>query len=77
MLLKDNKNKDESCPKQHKLMLKSGKKVLRRAKLLHNVTVTFQVIYTSMKKVCLHDISIHTKFHQNRSINECSRTFLA
>ena len=26
-----------------------------------------------MKKLCLHDISIHTNFHQNQSINEWAR----
>ena len=30
-----------------------------------------------MNKLSLHDISIHTNFHQNRSINECVRMILA
>ena len=42
-------------------------KVYKITKLLHNIKVTF------MKKVCVHDISIHTIFLQNRSINECAR----
>ena len=29
-----------------------------------------------MKKLCLHNISIHTNFHKNRSINECARMIL-
>ena len=28
-------------------------------------------LFNSMKKMCLHDISIHINIHQNRSINEC------
>ena len=32
---------------------------------------------TLTKKLYLHDISIHTDFHQNRSINECARMILA
>ena len=30
-----------------------------------------------MKKLCLHDISIHANFHENRSINEYARMILA
>ena len=30
-----------------------------------------------MKKLCLHDISIYTNFHQYRSINECARMIFA
>ena len=30
-----------------------------------------------MKKLCLHDISTYTNFHQKRSINECARMILA
>ena len=29
-----------------------------------------------MKKMCLHDISIYTNFHQNQSMNERTRIFL-
>ena len=29
-----------------------------------------------MKKLCHHDISIHTNFNQNQSINECARKIL-
>ena len=44
-------------------------------KLLHNIKVHF-MSYT-MQNLCLHGISIHTNFHQNRSINECARMILA
>ena len=33
-------------------------------------------MYNFKKKFCIHDISIHTNFHQNRSINECARMIL-
>ena len=39
--------------------------------------MTFQVIYDLMEKLCLYDISIHTHFHQNQSINECARNIFA
>ena len=35
--------------------------------------MTLQVIYNFMKELYLHDMSIHTKLHQNRSRNECAR----
>ena len=30
-----------------------------------------------MKKLCLHDISFHTNFHQNQSINKFAKMILA
>ena len=30
-----------------------------------------------MEKWCLHIVSIHANFHQNRSINECASMILA
>ena len=33
-------------------------------KPLHNIKVTFQVIYNFMEKLCLHDIGIHTIFNK-------------
>ena len=37
----------------------------------------FQIIYNFMKKMCLHDIRIHTNFDQNQSINEWAKKFFA
>ena len=35
--------------------------------------MTFEVILYFMKNLCLHNVSIHTNFYQNRFINEYDR----
>ena len=46
-------------------------KKITKVLILNNIKVTF------IKELCLHDISIHTNFHKNLSINECDRMILA
>ena len=33
--------------------------------------MTDEVILNKMKYLCIHNVSIHIKFYQNRFINEC------
>ena len=35
--------------------------------------MTFEVILDFMKKLCLHNVSSHRNFEQNRFVNECAR----
>ena len=60
------KNASQGCNE----VRRSSSKII--AKLLKSIKVAFQVIYNLMKNFCLHDHSIHTKLHQNQSINECA-----
>ena len=55
------------------LFRSEGLEVIKNHKILNNLKVNFRSnMYNLMKKLCLHDISIHTNFHTNRSINECT-----
>ena len=54
-----------------------GLKFKKITKLLHNIKVNLQEIYTFKKKSCFHDNSIHMNFVQNRSINKCAGNILA
>ena len=49
-----------------------GLKVKKNIKL-HNIKLTYQVLYHIIEKLCLRDISIHTNFNQNRSIKVSAR----
>ena len=35
--------------------------------------MTAEVILNKMKYLCIHDVSVHINFYQNRFINECVR----
>ena len=35
--------------------------------------MTFSDLCGHTENVCLHNLKIHTNFHQNRLVNECSR----
>ena len=58
----------------HKDIGQGCNEVIRVLKYKHKRNIS---CYNLMKKLGLHDISIHTNFDQYRSINECARMILA